>query len=286
MRMTRRQISTTIMEEYDLEQYFDGDIIHFEVNKGMYRLPQAGLLAQNRIIAHLADNGYTQSTVVPCLFQHRDNGVTFVLVIDDFGIKAKNAAGRDHFLNTLRQLYKITVDATGSQYLGMTIVHDKQAETMSISMPGYLDKALPRFYEWIGTKHAHSLGVYKTPEYGARVQHATEDATTPWNKADIKTLQEGGRHLSLLQYARAVDPTMLTTTNTIASKQATPTKAVRAQAVRLLQYAAAHRAHVVTFKKSKMHVIIQADASYLSRSRVRASLYTSAIPTTPPLKMA
>jgi hypothetical protein len=74
MRMTRRQISPIIMAEYDLEQYFDGDIMHFEVNKGMYGLPQAGLLAQNRLIAHLADHGYTQSTVVACVFQHCENG--------------------------------------------------------------------------------------------------------------------------------------------------------------------------------------------------------------------
>jgi hypothetical protein len=62
MRMTRRQISPTIMQEYDLEKYFHGDIIHFQINKGMYGLPQAGLLAQNGLIAHLATSGYTQST--------------------------------------------------------------------------------------------------------------------------------------------------------------------------------------------------------------------------------
>jgi hypothetical protein len=268
MRMTRRQISPTIMQEYDLEKYFHGDVIHFQINKGMYGLPQAGLLAQNGLIELLATRGYTQSTVVPCLFKHADNGVTFVLVVDDFGIKATNAAGREHLLETLRLKYKITTDATGSQYLGMTIAHDKQAETMSISMPGYIDKALIRFKEWTGTKHAHSPGVYKTPEYGARVQYATDDTSPALNKADIKTLQEVVG--SMLYYARAVDPTMLTTVNTIASAQATPTEEVRAQAVRLLQYAAGHRDHVVTFKKSKMHVIIQADASYLSRSRARS----------------
>jgi hypothetical protein len=42
-------------------------------------------------------------------------------------------------------MYTITVDVTGSQYLGMTIVHDKVAETMAITMPGYIDKALIRF---------------------------------------------------------------------------------------------------------------------------------------------
>jgi hypothetical protein len=251
MRMTRWQMTATIMAEYDLEQYFEGNVIHFEVNKGMYGLPHAGLLAQNRLIAHLTANGYAQSTVVPCLFQNSDNGGTFVLVVDDFSIKTKNAASRDHFLNTLRQMYKITVDATGSQYLGMTIVHDKKAETMFVSMPGYMDKALPRFHEWTGKKHAHSPGVYKKPEYGARVQYATENATATLNKADIKMLQEVVG--SFLYYAWAVDPTMLTNTNAIASEQATLTEAVRD--------------HSVTFKKSKMHMIILADASYLSRSR-------------------
>jgi hypothetical protein len=212
--------------------------VHFEVNKGVYGLPQAGLLAQNRLIAHLADHSYTQSTVVLCLFQHCDNGVTFVLVVDDFGIKAKNAAGREHLLATLRQMYKITVDIASSQYLGMTIVHDKVAETMAISMPGYIGKALIRFQSWAGTKHAQSPGVYKPPEYGAQVQYATDDATSSLSKADIKTLQEVAG--SFLYYAEAVDPTMLTTTNTIASEQATPTEAVRAHAVRLLQYTAAH----------------------------------------------
>jgi hypothetical protein len=150
----------------------------------------------------------------------------------------------------------------------MTTVHDKQAETISISIPGYIDKALIRFHEWTETKHAHSPDVYKTLEYGARVQYAADDATTPLNKADIKMLQEVVG--SFLYYARAVDPTMLTTINTIASEQATTTEAVRAHAVHLPQYAAVHRDHVVTFKKSKMHVIIQAGASYLSRSQARS----------------
>jgi hypothetical protein len=86
--------------------------------------------------------------------------------------------------------------------------------------------------------------------------------------ADTKTLQEIVG--SILYYARAVDPTMLTTTNTIASLQATPTQAVRAQAVRLLQYAAAYPNNAIVYNKSKMHVILQVDASYLSRSNARS----------------
>ena len=104
----------------------------------MYGLPQVGLLAQQRLIAHLAKSEYIQSPVIPCLFRHPTNGVTFVLVVDDFGVKFQNAAGRDHFLDTLRSLYAITVDEKGSQYLGMCIKHDKKLATISISMPGYI----------------------------------------------------------------------------------------------------------------------------------------------------
>jgi hypothetical protein len=73
----------------------------------------------------------------------------------------------------------------------------------------------------------------------------------------------------MLYYARAVDPTMLTTTNHISSQQALPTQAVKEQAICLLRYAAAYPNNAIVYKKSKMHVILQVDASYFSRSKAR-----------------
>jgi hypothetical protein len=73
-----------------------------------------------------------------------------------------------------------------------------------------------------------------------------------------------------LYYARAVDPTMLPQTNKIASEQVKPTKHVQDQVVRLLQYAAVFPANALIFHKSKMHLIQQVDASYLSRSNSRS----------------
>jgi hypothetical protein len=259
MRMSRKQVSDTIIAEYGYEQYFVNDMLYFQINKGMYGLPQAGLLAQNRLIAHIAEHGYTQSDTVPCLFRHATNGVTFVLVVDDFGIKFRNAADRDHLLTTLRMLYKITVDIEDPMYLGMTIKHDKAAQTITCSMLGYKDKVLARFRAWAGTRTAKSPGVYTAPQYGAKVQYALDDDTDPLSAADTKTLQEIVG--SMLYYARAVDPTMLTTTNTIASLQSKPTQALRAQAVRLLQYAAAYPNNAIVYTKSKMHVILQVDTS-------------------------
>ena len=268
MRMTRKQVSATIIEEYGYEDYFVNDVLYFQINKGMYGLPQAGILAQDRLVAHIAEHGYIQSDLVPCLFRHATNGISFVLVVDDFGIKYKSVSGRDHLLATLRLKYKITVDMENPSYLGMTIVHDKLNQTITCSMPGYIEKVLARFQDWAGTRTAKSPGIYTPPQYGAKVQYAHTDDTDPLSPTDIKTLQEIVG--SMLYYARAVDPTMLTTTNTIASQQATPTQAVKAQAVKLLQYAAAYPNNAIVYKKSKMHVILQVDASYLSRSHARS----------------
>jgi hypothetical protein len=142
MRMSRKQVSATIIAEYGYEDYFINDMLYFQINKGMYGLPQAGLLAQNRLVAHIAEHGYTQSDLVPCLFRHATNGISFVLVVDDFGIKYKCVSGRDHLLAALRLKYKITVDMQNPTYLGMTIIHGKPNQTITCSIPGYIKKVL------------------------------------------------------------------------------------------------------------------------------------------------
>ena len=207
VRIATKHLSDTIIREYDLDKMSTDGYVYFEVVKGMYGLPQAGLLAQQRLIAHLAKSEYIQSPVIPCLFRHPTNGVTFVLVVDDFGVKFQNAAGRDHFLDTLRSLYAITVDEQGSQYLGMCIEHDKKLATISISMPGYIARVLERFQDWAGTRRANTPGVYNKPAYGAKEQHAVIDDTEPLSAKDTTTLQAITG--SLAYYARAVDPTML-----------------------------------------------------------------------------
>jgi hypothetical protein len=206
---------------------------------------------------------------VPCLFTHATNGITFVLVVDDFGIKFRTTAGRDHLLATLRLQYQITVDEAGAQYLGMAIKHDKVAQTISISMPGYIEKVLAKFKHLLtGRGTAPTPAIYHAPQYGAAPQQTKQDDSALLSAADAKIVQEIVG--SMLYYARAVDPTMLPATNAIASEQAVPTKDVLAQAIRLLQYAAAYPDNAIVFHKSKMHVILQVDASYLSRSKSRS----------------
>ena len=117
--------------------------ILFEITKGLYGLPQAGMLAQRELIQHLASEGYIMSENTPCLFHHisRPN-IRFVLWVDDFLIKFTRLDKFDvnHLIATLKKRYEIKVDWSGTKYLGMTIKHDRIKGTLNISMPGYIAK--------------------------------------------------------------------------------------------------------------------------------------------------
>ena len=63
-------IPDDVLAKHSLGVYVADGAILFEVLKGMYGLPQAGLLAQQRLTKHLALSGYHEDAFVPCLFHH------------------------------------------------------------------------------------------------------------------------------------------------------------------------------------------------------------------------
>ena len=70
----------------------------------MYGLPQAGILAYNRLVQHLALSHYTPVKHTPGLFRHATRPVTFSLVVDDFAIKYVDRINAKHLLATPRSL--------------------------------------------------------------------------------------------------------------------------------------------------------------------------------------
>jgi hypothetical protein len=112
VRIPLRFIPPTTITLHSLTPYITNSSILFEINKGMYGLPQSGLLAQQRLFKHLSVHGYTE-TSTPCLFRHHSNGTVFALVVDDFGIKYTTRQGADHLIRTLNLLYDIKIDWVG-----------------------------------------------------------------------------------------------------------------------------------------------------------------------------
>jgi hypothetical protein len=135
MRINVKHIPEDIMTEYNLHSLVHNGHVLVEINKGIYGLPQAGKLAQERLVAHLATAGYHQTPNTPCLFRHETRNIAFTLVVDDFGIKYVAREDAEHLLSTLRQLYTITVDWAGSKYLGLTITRDRIARTLTLNLP-------------------------------------------------------------------------------------------------------------------------------------------------------
>jgi hypothetical protein len=269
MTIHRRHLPRDIQQRYQLDKLWRNDSVLVEISGGIYGLPQAGKLAQDRLVAHLAKHGYIAAPNTPCLFQHISRPVTFTLVVDDFGIKYKGREHAEHLLTTLRELYTITVDWTGSKYVGFSILFDKQARTVALSMPNYVPQALKRFGITRATYATDSPMIYEAPKYGSSAPQIAPEDTSPILSADgLKRIQQIVG--VFLYYARAVDPTMLTAITRLGSIQAHATQDVNAAAERFLQYAATWPQASIIYRASDMILTVHSDASYLCESKARS----------------
>ena len=265
MYILEKDIPPATKMKYDIE--FRNGRTMVTIRKGMYGLPHAGRIAQDKLILHLIEDGYHQCPHTPCLFIHESRNIFFVLVVDDFGIKYKREEDRDHLFATLRKHYSITTDLEGTKYLGINIHHDRTARTITLSMPNYVQDALTRFGIIKNTENTNSPLVYHPVVYGLQYEH-TDDSPPITDPDKIKFIRQVVG--VFLYYSRAVDETMLCSLNKIASRQAKPTEDLMKDGYRFLQYAASFPNGQLIFKASKMKLFIHSDASYLSESDSRS----------------
>ena len=63
-------IPRDIFDEYKLAGLVSNNKVLVEIRKGMYGLPQAGRLAYEKLVEHLAKGGYIPTGLTPGLFKH------------------------------------------------------------------------------------------------------------------------------------------------------------------------------------------------------------------------
>jgi hypothetical protein len=287
MRVPRRYIPQEVIDEYNLTPaHFDSKgYAYLEIQKGMYGLKEASILAYDQLREHLAPYGYAPVPFTPGLWRHNKLRTTFTLAVDDFGIKYFSRSDLDHLFNALESKYTITKDLSGSSYLGLTIDWHYDEGYVDISMPQYVTKALAKFRHVPPTTPQHSPHPWTAPAYGQKVQYATDDTSPLLDARDTQEIQAIAG--TFLYYARAVDSTILVALNEIASQQAKPTKLTRAACDMLLDYLSTHPDATIRYHASDMILHVIADAAYLvlpdARSRC-AGLYflSDASTTTPP----
>lgn len=270
VRMNLADFPDDVIEQYNLKAIANkAGMVFVEIRKGMYGLPQAGLLAQELLEQRLNKHGYHQSNRTPGLWTHKWRPIQFSLVVDDFGIKYVGEENLLHLTTILKQHYDISIDKKGSRYIGITMDWDYEKREVHLSMPGYREKALKRFQHERPAKPQNQPYPHIPPKYGAKVQYAEPEDTSPkLNKADKKFIQEVTG--TFLYYARAIDSTMLTALSALASKQSDPTEATMKKCKQFLDYAASQEDAVVTYKASDMKLAIHSDASYLNEPKARS----------------
>ena len=248
----------------------DNGYVYVEVRKGMYGLPQAGILAQELLEVRLAKHGYTQSKIIQGYWKHKNLPIDFTLVVDDFGVKYVGKENAMHLINILHQYYEIAIDWTGLKYIGLTFDWDYPNRRVHLSMPKYIEKALKRFQVETPKRCQNSPHQHTVPAYGAKTQFAIEsDTSDEVTAAEKKFIQQVTG--TLLYYARAVDPTILVALSAIAAQQAKPTERTMAKVKQLLQYCASQEEEaVLTYRASDMVLAVHSDAGYLSESQARS----------------
>ena len=282
MKMPLHLFPQWIVDQYDLTKHAVNGMVHIEMRKAVYGLPQAGILANKRLRRKLEPHGYLEHENTPGLWYHKSRPISFTLVVDDFGVKYVGKEHADHLINCLKQCkYKLTEDWTGSLYCGITLDWNYTDKYVDISMPGYIKKKLKQ-YDHAFPNRAQSCPYSPEPKsYGAKAQAPLpEDNSKPLDKNGIRKIQQIVG--SILYYARAVDMTVLMALSSIASEQMTATEKTQKRCVQLLDYLASNSEAKVRYRASDMIMNIHSDASYLSepsaRSRTCGHFFMGSIP--------
>ena len=269
MRIHLTDLPDEIIPQYNLLALADAKgYVYTKIDKGMYTIKQAGRIAFDNLVKHMKKYGCHPCRITKVLWTHISNSITFVLVVDDFGMKYKKESNLNHLLNALKARYTISIDREAKNYVGMQLHWDYINRTVDITMLNYI-KDLLTHIQHNNVKIKHAPHTYNVPAYGSKIQYADNVDTSPVllnaNKKQIQKIIG-----SLLYYSRAVNPTILVALSTLASEQKVPTAATATAITKLLNYVATHPNATISYHKSDMVLCTHSDASYLSKRKARS----------------
>ena len=171
MQMPINLIPQAFIDEYDLTPKVKNGFVYLRIVKGMYGLPQAGMLANKLLKERLEEHGYYELPHTPGLFTRKTRPIWFTLVVDDFGVKYVGKEHANHLMSVLKQFYDVEEDWTGSLYCGITLDWHYEDRYLDISMPNYVQKQLLK-YKWNPPKKLQYCPFNPAPvNYGKKIEH-------------------------------------------------------------------------------------------------------------------
>ena len=119
MKILTNLIHEEIKQQYQLYQYHS--FLYKEIQKGIYGLPQDGVLANKLFKRPIAQKGYVEMLFTSGLCTHIYQLISFILVIYDFSVKDVDA---NHLIHTLKNTTQwLTACATAFPHMELTTMH-------------------------------------------------------------------------------------------------------------------------------------------------------------------
>ena len=274
MRMNIEILPEEIIEKYNLNSIVHNGWVYFRIKRGMYGLPEAGILANKLLKSRLIQAGYFECQFTPGLYKHVWRPIMFSLIVDDFGVKCQGMQHARHLKKTLEKHYEVSVDWEGKLFCGVTLDWNYDMRHVDLSVPGYVSRKLIKYGHKKPKRPQHSPYLSAPIVYGAKKQHPVPaDLTAPLSAEQVKHIQDIVG--SFIWYGSACDPTLAAALSALGSRQSKATKAVDQAATHLLDYLATHPNASIRYKASDMILAFDTDASYLSEigGKSRAAAY-------------
>jgi hypothetical protein len=91
------------IKKYDLIELSQDGKVYIDIQKGMYGLPQAGILSNLLLQHNLANDGYRPTPHAHGLWTHDTHPISLSLVVDDFGVKYVGREHTEHLMACIRK---------------------------------------------------------------------------------------------------------------------------------------------------------------------------------------
>ena len=98
MRIPLKCIPQEIVDTYNLTSLVnDQGWIYMRIEKGMYGLKQAGIIANQELLKNMAPFGYHTVQHTPSIWVYDNRHTIFILVVDNFCVQYSSTEDSDHF---------------------------------------------------------------------------------------------------------------------------------------------------------------------------------------------
>ncbi len=113
-----------IKQQYELDKHAHKGQVYLHLERTVWGLPHAGILANKLLQKRLAPHGYYKCSNTLGLWRHEWQPITFTLVVNDFGVKYVSEEHIKHLIKCLKEKYKLVENWTGDLYCSIKLEWD------------------------------------------------------------------------------------------------------------------------------------------------------------------